>query len=133
MLSSRLIQLSAICVASIALFGSVAAAAQTAGTVPAATPVTAAGKLPGQQERLRRLLAERVVRVTVKPFMDISTMIEERLTQCCVHVGTKSEADAHQCAPFCAVQAWPELARQRLSTATTRRELRLPRASGVRS
>lgn len=78
----------------------------------------AAGKLPGQQQRLRRLLAERVTRIMVKPFMDISTMIEERLTQCCVHVGTKSDAGAHQCAPFCAVQAWPSLARQRMSTAT---------------
>ncbi len=34
------------------------------------------------------MLGERVVRVTVKPFMDMSTMIEERLTQCCVHVAT---------------------------------------------
>ena len=41
----------------------------------------AASGLPGRQEALRRMLAERVVRVTVKPFMDISTMIEERLTQ----------------------------------------------------
>lgn len=40
-------------------------------------------------------------------------MIEERLVQCCVHVGTRSAQD--QCAPFCAVQAWPALARQRLS------------------
>lgn len=80
----------------------------------------AAGKLPGQQQRLRRLLAERITRIMVKPFMDISTMIEERLTQCCVHVGTKSDAGDHQCAPFCAVQAWPALARQRMSTATGR-------------
>ena len=36
------------------------------------------------------MLGERVVRITVKPFMDMSTMIEERLTQCCVHVGTRS-------------------------------------------
>ena len=43
---------------------------------------------PGQRERLRRLLGERVLRVTVKPFMDMNTMIEERLTQCCVHVAT---------------------------------------------
>ncbi|MFZ1410131.1 MAG: radical SAM protein [Micropruina sp.] len=78
----------------------------------------AAGKLPGQQDRLRRLMAERVTRITVKPFMDISTMIEERLTQCCVHVGTRSEAGADQCAPFCAVQAWPALAKQRISVAT---------------
>jgi uncharacterized radical SAM superfamily Fe-S cluster-containing enzyme len=78
----------------------------------------ALGSLPGQYQRLRRLLAERVTRITVKPFMDISTMIEERLTQCCVHVGTKSDDGTHQCAPFCAVQAWPQLSRQRMSTAT---------------
>jgi len=78
----------------------------------------AAGKLPGQQQRLRRLLAERVTRIMVKPFMDMSTMIEERLTQCCVHVGTKGDDGEHQCAPFCAVQAWPALAQQRMSTAT---------------
>ena len=47
-------------------------------------------------------------------------MIGERLTHCCVHVGTKSDAGDHQCAPFCAVQAWPALARQRMSTATGR-------------
>jgi organic radical activating enzyme len=73
----------------------------------------------GKKRRLRRLLAERVVRVTVKPFMDIDTMIEPRLMQCCVHVGTKSIDDAHQCAPFCAVQAWGPLAERRLSTAAT--------------
>jgi hypothetical protein len=65
------------------------------------------------------MLGERVVRVSVKPFMDIHTMIEERLTQCCVHVGTRGEQD--QCAPFCAVQAWPALGRQRLSAAAGRR------------
>src|SRR6478752_4401921 len=37
----------------------------------------AASKLPGQRERMRRLLGERVLRVTVKPFMDMNTMIEE--------------------------------------------------------
>ena len=42
-------------------------------------------------------------------------MIEERLVQCCVHVGTRSSQD--QCAPFCAVQAWPALGRQRMSIA----------------
>ncbi len=81
----------------------------------------AAGKLPGQQERLRRLLGERVVRITVKPFMDMDTMIEERLVQCCVHVGTRGDLDDapyDQCAPFCAVQAWPALDRQRLSAAS---------------
>jgi len=69
--------------------------------------------LPGGGERLRRLLGERVKRITVKPFMDIATMIEERLAQCCVHVATRGD-DGHQCAPFCAVQAWPALAGQRL-------------------
>lgn len=44
-------------------------------------------------------------------------MIEERLIQCCVHVGTRS-TEQHQCAPFCAVQAWPALSRQRLSLAS---------------
>lgn len=78
----------------------------------------ASGSLPGGAARMRKLLGERVVRVTVKPFMDINTMIEERLTQCCVHVGTVGEG--HQCAPFCAVQAWSPLARQRLSTAVGR-------------
>lgn len=75
----------------------------------------AASSLPGRQKALRRMLAERVVRVSVKPFMDINTMIEERLTQCCVHVGTRDEAGADQCAPFCAVQAWPALSAQRMS------------------
>ncbi len=74
--------------------------------------------LPGRRRQLRRLLGERVVRITVKPFMDMSTMIEERLVQCCVHVGTRSSRD--QCAPFCAVQAWPQLGRQRLSVAAER-------------
>jgi hypothetical protein len=79
----------------------------------------ASSRLPGGQERLRSLLGERVVRVTVKPFMDMNTMIEERLTQCCVHVGTvNADSGAHQCAPFCAVQAWQPLGRTRLSTAT---------------
>jgi len=31
-----------------------------------------------------------------------------------VHVGTRSDSQ-HQCAPFCAVQAWPELARMKLA------------------
>ena len=79
----------------------------------------AASRLPGQHQRLRNMLGERVLRITVKPFMDINTMIEERLTQCCVHVATVNETtDAHQCAPFCAVQAWAPLSRTRLSTAT---------------
>lgn len=81
----------------------------------------AAGRLPGQAERMRTLLADRLKRITVKPFMDIDTMLEERLTQCCVHVGTRSESGAHQCAPFCAVQAWPELSAQRIGTARQER------------
>jgi hypothetical protein len=76
-----------------------------------------AGSLPGQRARLRQLLGERVVRVTVKPFMDMNTMIEERLTQCCVHVATVGRDGGHQCAPFCAVQAWRPLAASRISTA----------------
>lgn len=81
-----------------------------------------ASSLPGQRARLRRMLGERVLRVTVKPFMDMSTMIEERLTQCCVHVATvNSDSGAHQCAPFCAVQAWAPLSKTRISTATGRR------------
>ncbi len=79
----------------------------------------ASSRLPGQHEKLRAMLGERVLRVTVKPFMDMNTMIEERLTQCCVHVATvNAETDAHQCAPFCAVQAWAPLSRTRISTAT---------------
>ena len=83
----------------------------------------AASRLPGRQDALRRMLGERVVRITIKPFMDVSTMIEERLLQCCVHVGTRGEQD--QCAPFCAVQAWPELAAQRLSSPGARAALPL--------
>ncbi len=78
----------------------------------------AAGKLPGGEERMRKLLGERVKRITIKPFQDISTMIEERLTQCCVHVGTVAADGAQQCAPFCAVQAWGKLGSQRLSSAS---------------
>ena len=59
--------------------------------------------------------------MTVKPFMDMNTMIEERLTQCCVHVGDgQRRAGDHQCAPFCAVQAWAPLSATRISTATGR-------------
>jgi uncharacterized radical SAM superfamily Fe-S cluster-containing enzyme len=82
----------------------------------------ASSALPGRQRRLRKLLGERIIRITIKPFMDMNTMIEERLTQCCVHVGTRDAED--QCAPFCAVQAWPALSRQRLS-ARARTELPL--------
>jgi 7,8-dihydro-6-hydroxymethylpterin dimethyltransferase len=86
--------------------------------------------LPGRRRALRRMLGERVVRITVKPFMDVHTMIEERLTQCCVHVGTRSERQ-DQCAPFCAAQAWPELGRQRLSVAAGARSLPLMPIGGA--
>jgi hypothetical protein len=61
------------------------------------------------------MMATRIKRITVKPFMDMHTMIEERLLQCCVHVGTRSQAKLDQCAPFCAVQAWPRLGEQKLA------------------
>ena len=83
----------------------------------------AASSLPGQHRRLRRMLGERVVRITVKPFMDMSTMVEERLLQCCVHVGTVGQDGGHQCAPFCAVQAWAPLAERKLATVTGRPNL----------
>jgi uncharacterized radical SAM superfamily Fe-S cluster-containing enzyme len=83
----------------------------------------AASSLPGQRNRMRRMLGERVVRITVKPFMDMHTMIEERLTQCCVHVGTVGADGGHQCAPFCAVQAWAPLADRKLATVTGRPNL----------
>ena len=88
----------------------------------------AASRLPGRRDALRRMLGERVVRITVKPFMDVHTMIEERLLQCCVHVGTRSERQ-DQCAPFCAVQAWPDLGAQRLSGVAARRVLPLVEAT----
>ncbi len=73
--------------------------------------------LRGRGAALRETLSRRVKRITVKPFMDMNTMLEERLLQCCVHVGTATE-DRHQCAPFCAVQAWPELRHMSLAERT---------------
>ena len=70
--------------------------------------------LVGRRNQLRELLGERIKRITIKPFMDVNTMLEERLLQCCVHVGTVSETQ-HQCAPFCAVQAWPQLSSMKLA------------------
>lgn len=75
----------------------------------------ASGSLRGNRRKTRDFLARRVKRISVKPFMDVSTMLEERLLQCCVHVGTQGDDGAHQCAPFCAVQAWPQLARMKLA------------------
>lgn len=74
----------------------------------------AGDSLLGRREKLRELLARRIKRITIKPFMDINTMLEERLIQCCVHVGTQSDLQ-HQCAPFCAVQAWPQLSRMKMA------------------
>jgi hypothetical protein len=68
----------------------------------------------GRQSQLRELLGQRIKRLTIKPFMDIDTMLEERLLQCCVHTGAQSETQ-HQCAPFCAMQAWPQLGRMKLA------------------
>ncbi len=89
-----------------------------------ATLLRMAGGL-GSRRRMRDLLATRVKRITVKPFMDINTMLEERLLQCCVHVGTRS-ADQDQCAPFCAAQAWAPLARMKVATAPRRRPVPIP-------
>lgn len=87
----------------------------------------AAGSVTGRPPRgLRDLLARRVVRLTVKPFMDISQMLEERLLQCCVHVGTRADDGAHQCAPFCAAQAWGPLNEQRPAAVVVRRERSRP-------
>jgi hypothetical protein len=74
----------------------------------------------GGRESIRKLVAERVKRITVKPFMDMHTMLEERLLQCCVHVGTEG-ANGHQCAPFCAVQAWSALGAQKVAEVSRHR------------
>jgi len=83
--------------------------------------------LIGDTKRFRQLVATRIKRITIKPFMDMHTMLEERLLQCCVHVGTQRGApDAeHQCAPFCAVQAWAPLAETKLAE-LARREQTVP-------
>jgi hypothetical protein len=85
-----------------------------------------AGSATGRQEQLRATIGERIKRITVKPFMDMNTMIEERLVQCCVHVGTRSEADLDQCAPFCAVQAWAPLGRTKIAEVVGRRSGSVP-------
>jgi hypothetical protein len=51
--------------------------------------------------------------------MDMNTMLEERLIQCCVHVGTMADHEHHQCVPFCAAQAWPELASKKVGMVST--------------
>ncbi|HVR77009.1 MAG TPA: radical SAM protein [Acidimicrobiia bacterium] len=67
-----------------------------------------------QSAVLREMVGTRIKRITVKPFMDMNTMLEERLMQCCVHVGTKT-AEQNQCAPFCAVQAWRPLGEMKIA------------------
>jgi hypothetical protein len=67
----------------------------------------------------RRVFGERVKRLTVKPFMDVHTMLEERLRQCCVHVGTV-DGDRHQAVPFCAAQAWPQLSAMKVGAPRAR-------------
>jgi 7,8-dihydro-6-hydroxymethylpterin dimethyltransferase len=56
-------------------------------------------------------------------------MIEERLLQCCVHVGTVAD-DQHQCVPFCAAQAWQPLAEMKPATVVGRPAIPLPLAVG---
>jgi len=75
----------------------------------------ATGRGAADRRKIRELLAHRVKRIVVKPFMDLDTMIEERLQQCCVHVGAQGADGSHQCVPFCAMQAWPALTDTRLS------------------
>jgi hypothetical protein len=77
----------------------------------------AGSALLGNTSGFRKLVAERIKRITIKPFMDMHTMLEERLLQCCVHVGTQRGGvdSEHQCAPFCAVQAWPRLSATKLA------------------
>jgi 7,8-dihydro-6-hydroxymethylpterin dimethyltransferase len=93
------------------------------------TALVRAGLSPRDRSALRRLVGERVKRVTVKPFMDLDTMIEERLLQCCVHVGTVAD-DQHQCVPFCAAQAWQPLAEMKPATVVGRPAIPLPLAVG---
>ena len=77
------------------------------------TLVRLAGQsLIGNRSGFRQLVSERIKRITIKPFMDMHTMLEERLLQCCVHVGTRS-GDDQQCVPFCAAQAWAPLSRMK--------------------
>lgn len=86
------------------------------GDLRLGTLIRMAGRHLRDRRKMRALLGERVKRITVKSFMDVGTMIEERLLQCCVHVGTTSETQ-HQCVPFCAAQAWWRLGEMKLAGA----------------
>lgn len=81
--------------------------------------------LTGNNRKVRAMMADRIKRISIKPFMDLNTMIEERLTQCCVHVGTVGDDAGQQCAPFCAVQAWAPLGDQKLARVAAARELQV--------
>ncbi|MFC2177143.1 radical SAM protein [Actinomycetota bacterium] len=88
-----------------------------------------AGRAVRDPEALRKLAGTRVKRINVKPFMDIHTMIEERLVQCCVHVGTVG--DRHQCVPFCAAQAWPDLGTMKLAATAPHQPSLRPAVHGL--
>ena len=85
-----------------------------------------AATLSRRHDELRRALATRVKRLQIKPFMDMNTMLEERLIQCCVHVGTMADHKHHQCIPFCAAQAWPELASMKIGMVSPATPVALP-------
>jgi len=72
-----------------------------------------------QRAVVREMVGTRIKRITVKPFMDMNTMLEERLLQCCVHVGTRA-GPKDQCAPFCAVQAWRPLGAMKVAEVARR-------------
>lgn len=60
-----------------------------------------------------------VKRITVKGFMDIHTMVEDRLRQCCVDAGAVSDGRA-VAMPFCPAQTWPALGAMKAASATGR-------------
>ncbi len=97
--------------------------------VGVATLVRLAGQAVRDPDALRKLVATRVKRITVKPFMDVNTLIEERLLQCCVHVGTVG--DQPQCVPFCAAQAWRQLGAIKPAEVARAKPARLAGAVGV--
>ena len=61
-------------------------------------------------------MGERVKRVTVKGFMDIHTMVEDRLLRCCVHTGAMTDGGP-VAMPFCAAQTWPALGAMKVASA----------------
>ena len=75
-----------------------------------------AGAYLRDRGRLRQLMGERVKRITVKGFMDVHTMVEDRLLQCCVHAGGVSDGRP-VAMPFCAAQTWPALGAMKVASA----------------